>query len=40
MKLIAAMLATIGICAGFTAMPSYTDEPTVGIVAAFSGPSV
>jgi branched-chain amino acid transport system substrate-binding protein len=37
MKMIAAAVAAVAICAGFTATPSHADEPTIGIAAAFSG---
>lgn len=36
--IIGAGIAAIVTCAGFGATPSYAEDPTVGIVAAFSGP--
>jgi len=36
-KMIAAAIAAVGVCANFVPAPSHADEPTVGIVAAFSG---
>jgi branched-chain amino acid transport system substrate-binding protein len=38
MRTVWAGIAAIAICASFAGAPSYAEEPTVGIVAAFSGP--
>jgi branched-chain amino acid transport system substrate-binding protein len=37
-KVIAGGIAAVALCAGFAIPPSHADEPTIGIVAAFSGP--